>query len=152
MKIEFTREEYKRLLDTLYIADWVLNAHKVKDDPRTEAYGKLEQKIYSYAKDMELEDLIEYAADHEEYYPTREYEETGPPMEFIGEFENETFWEELISRLADRDLIRQVGGVENLSKLSFEERIEKTLPLEEKYSSEFEERGLDRVSIVCNSE
>ncbi len=152
MKIEFTREEYKCLLDMLYIAEWILNAHKVEDDPRTEAHGELEQKIYSYAKDMGFEDLIEYAADHGKHYPTRKYEETGSPMKFIEEFENEIFWEELISRLADRDLIRQVGGVENLSKLSFAERIEKTLPLEEKYSSEFEERGLDGVSIVCNNE
>ena len=60
--------------------------------------------------------------------------------------------EELISRLADRDLIRQVGGVENLSKLSFKDRIEITLPLEEKYSSKFEKRGLDGVSVVCNKE
>jgi len=150
MKIEFTREEYKCLLDMLCIAEWVLNAHKVEDDPRTEVYGKLEQKIYSYAKDMGFKDLIEYATDHGKYYPTRKYEEAGSAMEFIEEFENETFWDELISRLADRDLIRQVGGVENLSKLSFEERIEKTLPLEEKYSSEFEERGLDGISVVYN--
>ncbi len=152
MKIEFTQEEYKCLVDMLYVAEWVLNAHRVEDDPRTESYGKLEQKIYSYAKDMGFEDLIEYASDYGTYDPTRKYEDTCPLVEFIDEFENETFWEELVDRLANRDLIRQVGGVENLSKLSFEERIKKTLPLEQKYSSEFEERGLDGVSIVGNSE
>ena len=92
MKIEFTREEYKCLLDMLYIAEWILNAHKVEDDPETKAYGELEQKVYSYAKEMGFENLIEYAADHKKYYPTREYEEMGTPMEFIDEFENETFW------------------------------------------------------------
>jgi len=152
MKIEFTREEYKCLLDMLYISEWILNAYKVEDDPRTKAYEKLEQKVFSYAKDMGFENLLEYAADHGKYYPTREYEVTCSPMEFIDEFENETFWEELISRLADRDLIRQLGGIENLSKLSFKERVEITLPLEEKYSSEFEKSGLDGVSVVCNRE
>lgn len=148
MKIEFTREEYRRLLDIVFMADWVINAHKIKENSKTEKYNKLEQKIYSYAKEMGFEDLIEYAPDHEKYYSTRKFEDEGRAMAFIYEFENDTFWDELISRLADRDLIRQIGGIENLSQLSFEERIERTVPLEEKYSSEFEERGLDGVSIV----
>lgn len=148
MKIEFTREEYRRLLDIVFMADWVINAHKIKENSKTEKYNKLEQKIYSYAKEMGFEDLVEYAPDQEKYYSTRKFEDEGRAMAFIYEFENDTFWDELISRLADRDLIRQIGGIENLSQLSFEERIERTVPLEEKYSSEFEERGLDGVSIV----
>jgi len=152
MKIDFTRKEYRRLLDILYIADWVMNAHKVEDDPKTEAYKELEQKIFSYAKDMGFEDLIEYVVDHGEYFPTRKLEESSPTMEFIGEFENDTFWEELISRLADRDLIKQMGGMKELSKLPFEERVKKTLALEEKYASEFEKKGLDSLSIIRNKE
>ncbi|MGB8657393.1 MAG: hypothetical protein WCE90_06355 [Candidatus Zixiibacteriota bacterium] len=148
MKIEFTPKEYECLLDVLYIADWVMNAHKVGENPRTEAYKKLEQKLFSYAKDMGFENLIEYASDHKTYFPTREYEKTSSAREFIEEFENDTFWDELTSRLADRDSARKVGGVENLSKLSFEDRIKITLPLEEKYASKFEKRGLEGLSII----
>ncbi|MDI6791797.1 MAG: hypothetical protein QME81_02855 [bacterium] len=46
MKIDLTQREYERLLDMLYIAEWVMNACKVEDDPRTEAYKELEQKIF----------------------------------------------------------------------------------------------------------
>ena len=148
MKIEFTRKEYECLLDVLYIADWVMNAHKAKDDRRTEAYKKLEQKIFSYAKDMGFENLIEYASDYEKYYPTRELEKAGSAREFIEEFENDTFWGELTSRLADRDSARKVGGFEKFSKLSLEERVKIILPIEEKYTSEFEKRGLEGLSII----
>jgi hypothetical protein len=148
MIIEFTQKEYECLLDVLYIADWVMNAHKVEDDPRTEVYKKLEQKLFSYAKDVGFENLIEYASDHKKYYPTSELDEAGPAREFIEEFENDTFWAELTSRLADRDSARKVGGVENLSKLSFEDRVKIILPLEEKYASEFEKRGLEGLSII----
>ena len=148
MKIEFTQKEYECLLDVLYIADWVMNAHKVEDDPRTEAYRKLEQKIFSYAKDMGFENLVEYASDFKKYFPTRELEEEGPAREFIEEFENDSFWEELTSRLADRDSARKVGGIEKLYKLSFEDRAKIILPFEEKYASEFEARGLDGLSII----
>ncbi len=61
--MEFTRKEYECLLDVLYIADWVMNAHKVEDAPKTEAYRKLEQKIFSYAKDMGFENLVEYVSE-----------------------------------------------------------------------------------------
>jgi hypothetical protein len=152
MKIEFTKKEYECLLDILYIADWVMNAHKVEDDRRTEAYKKLEQKIFSYAKDMGFENLIEYASDYKKYYPTSELEEAGPAREFIEEFENDTFWEELTSRLADRDSARKVGGVENLYKLSFEDRAEIIWSFEEKYASEFETRGLEGLSFIQNKE
>jgi hypothetical protein len=148
MQIEFTQKEYECLLDVLYIADWIMNAHQVEDDPRTEAYKKLEQKLFSYAKDMGFENLIEYASDFKRYFPTSELDETGPAREFIEEFENDTFWEELTSRLADRDSARKAGGVENFSKLSFEDRLKIMLPLEEKYASEFEKRGLDGLSII----
>jgi hypothetical protein len=148
MKIEFTKKEYECLLDVLYIADWVMNAHKVEDDPRTETYKKLEQKIFSYAKDMGFENLVEYASDYKKYFPTRELEETGSAREFIEEFENDTFWEELTSRLAERDSARKVGGFENLSKLSLEDRAEIIWSFEEKYASEFETRGLEGLSII----
>ena len=148
MKIDITEKEYRALLDILYIADWVLHAHKIKDDPRTEIYKNFGQKIFSYAKKAGYEDLIEYAPDHNAYFPTREYEETGPAMEFIEEFENDTFWDELIDRLAQRDLIKQVDGLENLSKMSFEDRVNKTMPFEEKYAVEFETNDLDNLKIT----
>jgi len=148
MKIDFTGKEYRCLLDILIIADWVMNAHKVKDDPRTEAYRNLEQKIFAYAKDEGLENLIEYAPESKRYFPTREYDEDDQTRAFIEEFENDTFWTELIDRLVERDLITQVGGPENLSKLSFENRIEKTIPLEGKYATEFETNGLDNLKIT----
>src|SRR3972149_7905870 len=53
--------------------------------------------------------LIEYSKDFHEYMPTRKYEDTCSAMEFIEEFENESFWDELIDRLAERDTIREVG-------------------------------------------
>ncbi len=148
MKINFTKKEYRLLIDILYIADWVLNAHKVEDDPRTRVYRILEQKIFSYAKEMGFENLIEYVTDFKEYFPSREYEETSPALKFIEEFETDAFWDELVDRLTERDLIRQVGGIENLSNLSFDNRIEKTFLLKEKYAAEFGANGLDNLEIT----
>lgn len=147
MKINITKKEYKALLDVLSIADWVLNAHKVEEDPRTEEYKELEQKLFSCAEKMGCENLIEYDPKLERYFPTKEYDETSKAMDFTDEFEDDSFWEELIHRLVGRDLIMQEGGPENVMKLSWEERIKKEIPLEEMYAKEFEINGLNNLKI-----
>jgi hypothetical protein len=146
MKIDFTKREYRTLLEILEIANWVLHAHKVEKDPRTKKYRDLEQKIFSHAKDLEFEHLIKYAAEYKQYFPTRKYEDTSPAMKFVEEFENDSFWDELVDRLVIRDIIRQEGK-EKLLKMSLEERFEKEDPIREKYYREFEEHGIERIRI-----
>ena len=148
MKIDFTREEYRHLLDILYIAHWMLEAHKVGDDPRIVSYSELEQKICSFAQKMGYADLIEYDSQLQRYFPTREYEDNSLAHTFIGEYDNDSFWEELIERLATRDLARQVGGYEKIPQLSREAFFTRLGHLEEQYSKEFTKNGLDNLKVV----
>ena len=147
MKIDLTRKEYRDLLDMLTIADWVLNAHKAVADPRTERYKKLEQKFFALAKQMKYENLVSYAPVHNRYFPTREYEETSSTQTFIVEYETDSFWEELTSRLAERDLARQLGGDDRVSTLSPEDLFEKLGQLEEYYGDEFSQNGLENLRL-----
>jgi len=146
MKIDITKKEYGTLLDILFIADWVLHSHKIGRPAETEEYRSLIQKLYSYAKDIGYEDFIEYSSNMEGYSPTGEYEETNDSMEFIEEFENDSFWEELVERLILRDLIQQEGE-DNLSNMEIKEIFEKEEPFRKKYYDEFEENGLKNISI-----
>jgi hypothetical protein len=147
MKIEISKGEYKILLHILEIADWILTSQKSKDEKRHKPYRKFEQKIFSLADVMGYESLFEYSKDFHEYMPTRKYEDTCSAMKFIEEFENESFWDELIDRLAERDAIREVGdsGFKALEGIN---RITKVEEHKEKYFDEFEKYGLDRIGIV----
>jgi len=147
MKIEISKGEYKILLHVLEMADWILTSHKSKDEKRHKPYRKFEQKIFSLADVMGYGSLIEYFKDHHEYMPTRKYEDTSSAMEFIEEFENESFWDELIDRLGERDAIREVGmaGFKALKPI---DRIMKVDDHKENYIDEFEKYGLDRITIA----
>lgn len=147
MKIELTRKEYRDLLDVFALATWVLNAHKVKDDSRTEPYNKLEQKFFALAKEMNYENLVEYAPEHSCYFPTKEYEETSQFFPFIDEYDNDTFWDELVSRLAERDLANQLGGYEKITALTREEMFKRLGLLEEYYGDEFNRNGLKNLYL-----
>jgi len=148
MQIELTTEEYRRLIDILYLADWLLTAHKVGDDPRIEPYHRLIQKLYARSQEAGLSHLIEYAAEFDQYFPTRALEAGTAIHEFIDEYDDETFWEELTCRLAERDLVLQLGGWDKVQKLPTEERIRKLGQLEEHYGHEFARHGLTNLRVA----
>src|SRR4030042_4037636 len=145
MEIVLSKDEYKNLIEMLYIADWVMNANNVDPDPSTIKYTTLEQKLFSLAKDFDHNELVDYETKFGEFFPSRTVEE-GITEKYIEEYDNETFWNELIDRLVDRDMIRNNKG-EDLNKMTIEERLEKEDPLRTKYETEFEENGIENLLI-----
>jgi hypothetical protein len=104
-------------------------------------------QFYSYAEDMGYGNHVKYDTELKRFFPTKEFEETSKYRDFIDEFENDTFWDELLHRLVERDLIKQEGGVKNVMNIDIRERFEKEEPLEKKYATEFEVNGLDNIRI-----
>lgn len=139
MKINFTKKEYKHLVTMIGIADWVINAHHV--DVQHKECRSLIAKILSYAKEMGMGDC--YVKDGDEYYETREYEEKSEKMAFIQEYEEQVFWEELISKLVDRDYHKKYGGEE----ADFSMRIERYTKMEHMYADEVNEHGIKNLNF-----
>ena len=145
MKINFTSAEYRLLLDLVYLGDWMLSAHDVKDDSvQTTKYEPLVQKILSYANDAELSTLVDKSTDDGKFYTTRQFEEEGV-MDIIYEYDEESFWMELIDRLAERD-VRAAQPDGHLPP--FKEYLELAGPIEEQYAQEFETHGLQRLKLL----
>jgi len=67
-----------------------------------------------------------------------------PVLGYIEEFEDNSFWSELTSRLAQRDAMTELKA-NNLHDIDMEERIKSISNAEEKWSKEFETFGLDRI-------
>lgn len=146
MKIHFTKKEYRSLLDLISIAEWVMNSHKMGDEPRSEPYEQIEQKILSFAKDFGFENLISYDKNLDKYYQTREYEDAESFMPFIDEFEEESFWDKLCTRLAQRDLLQKLG-LETIKEMDIIERLTKEDEIAVEYDKEFIENGLRNLTL-----
>ncbi|PTQ65046.1 hypothetical protein C8R26_1623 [Nitrosomonas oligotropha] len=146
MKINITKKEYRLLLDILYLGEWMLTAHDQEEIPEKEEYQDVIQKFYSYAKEMGYENLIEADKESNKYYETREYEDTSEVHEIIDNYDNATFWGELVSELAMRDA-KEIKGNDAFNKMSPEERIQLLHPLEEKYHEEFMANDLANLQI-----
>ena len=146
MKINITKKEYRLLLDILYLGDWMLTAHDQKEMPEKEKHQDVIQKFYSYAEEMGYGNLIEADKTLNRYYETREYEDTSEVDEIIENYNNATFWEELVPRLAMRDA-EETEGSGAINKMSPEERIRLLHPMEEQYHEEFMANDLTNLKI-----
>lgn len=145
MEINLSKQEYELLLEALYIADWIINAFN--EGTENDRYKNLEQKILACAKDFGLDNFVRWDPSFHEYDYTREFEEKSPAIKLIEEFEEDTFWNELVNRLCIRDLIEKYGE-QALLEMDMHTRFEKEEELRAKYSAEFEKNGLKNVRIT----
>lgn len=148
MEIKFTKEQYENLIKIVYLGNWMVNAIRSgnKGDEQIEKYNKIEQYIFSFAKDFGLEKYIEYNENFREFFPTREFEEADDIEQYREDYNNETFWLELVDRLSRRDFIKE-WGEDAIRKMDWKEQIEKEDPFIEKYEKEFEKNGIENLII-----
>lgn len=134
MNIELTNKEFRRLLDLIYIGNWVLNSTRGED--RFEDYDALEEKFFSRCLSSgKLRNLAQIYGGR--VYPSRAYEEGGI-HEAIADYEDSVFFEILAEELARRDM--------NFEPISPENYNELTVRMDE-YISEFEKNGVENISL-----
>lgn len=133
MNIELTDREYRRLLDMVYIGNWILNS--TRGDDRFEDYDLLQEKLFSLCTANGMRSLVQSWQGH--IFPSRAYEDGGI-HEAIADYEDAVFYSILAEELARRDLGLESSDPEDFSELS--RRMEE-------YLCEFEKNGLDTVNI-----
>jgi hypothetical protein len=146
MKINFTKSEYRTLLDVIYMADWILHAHDTEDRSDSGEYLNLFQKLMSHAKAMDCEDYVVFDEEQKKYSESYLFEEESPALKYIDEFENDSFWGELVSRLARRDVLAEFKP-NNPGDIETEELFVIISEAEDKWSKEFEAYDLSRIRL-----
>lgn len=146
MNVNMTSQEYRLLLDLLLMADWVIHGNRAEERPEAEPYRMLIQKFLSLAPECGLEELVEIDDAYNQYRPTEKLEQSTRAWQMLDDYDDLVFWEELIVRLAERD-ISNMPGKADIGEMAPEEYDRYAEPLEEKYAHEFFESGLDRLAI-----
>ena len=104
MEVQLTRKQFRRLLDMVYIGNWVLNS--TRGDDRFEDYDQVESLLFAQAAREGMEPLAEEY--HGQIVPSRAFAEGGI-HEAIMEYENNVFFDILAEDLA-RTIRRQLKG------------------------------------------
>ncbi len=133
MKLELTKKEFRRLLDMVYIGNWILNS--TRGDDRIRDYDQVESLLFFRAAQEGMPSLAEIYEG--EIVPSRAFAEGGI-HEAIMQYENDVFFDILAEDLARRDMDDPPIDESNYPELA--SRIDA-------YISEFEEHGTDNILV-----
>lgn len=133
IKLELTEQQYRYLLDLVYIGNWVMNSTREND--RIKEYDAVEGLVFSHCLSQKMPKLVELYKG--ELIPSRAFADGGI-HEAIESYEDIVFYEILAEELALRDMDGEPLTRENYGELR--ERIDA-------YLSEFDEHGTDNISV-----
>ena len=128
MQIELTNKEFRRLLDLVYIGNWVLNSTRGND--RFADYDNLESKIFAHSP--ALSELWDGTV-----VPSRAYAEGGI-HEAIAYYEDNVFYEILAEELSRRDMDYPEINEDNYQEI---------LGRMQQYMEVFQISGVDRLVL-----
>jgi len=133
MEIKLSEKQFRRLLDLVYIGNWILNS--TRGDDRIRQYDEVESLIFSHCLTHGMAGLTELYEG--ELIPSRAFAEGGI-HEAIMAYEDVTFFEILAQEMALRDMNDPPITPEN-----YDEVMERMGT----YLSEFELHGTDNISV-----
>lgn len=130
MKIELSTKQFRRLLDLVYIGNWVLNSTRGGD--RIPDFDEVESLIFSQCLRCGMGSLVQLS--EEGIIPSNAFAEGGI-HEAIMDYEDAVFFDILAEELAHRDIAEGVA-------------VESELALRrESYIREFEQNGISNITV-----
>ena len=133
MMMELSDKEFRRLLDLVYVGNWVMNS--LRGSQRIKDYDDVESKCFSYCLKTGMYSLFEMMDG--EVIPSASFEDGGI-QEAIMDYEDAIFYDILAEELARRDM--DFAPIDNSNDGELSRRIDE-------YMEEFEENGLNNVSV-----
>ena len=133
MNLELTDQQFRYLLDLVYIGNWVMNSTRESD--RIKEYDQVESLLFSQCLKHKMASLVEFSQG--ELIPSRAFSDGGI-HEVIENYEDTVFYEILAEEMALRDMDGEPLTRENYQQLM--ERIDR-------YMLEFDQHGTDNISV-----
>ena len=133
MEIKMTEKQFRRLLDLVYIGNWILNS--TRGDDRIRQYDEVESLVFSQCLAHGMAPLTELYQG--QLIPSQAFAEGGI-HEAIMAYEDNVFFEILAQELALRDLDDPPITEENYDEVM--ERMNE-------YLGEFQRHGTDHVTV-----
>ena len=133
MEIKLTQKQFRRLLDLVYIGNWVLNS--TRGDDRIRQYDEVESLIFSHCLSHGMSSLTELYEG--ELIPSRAFAEGGI-HEAIACYEDAVFYEILAEELSRRDM-----EYPDITDDNYDEIIGRM----DRYMEEFRQSGVDKLVL-----
>ena len=133
MQIALTTKEFRRLLDLVYLGNWVLNS--TRGDDRFQDYDDVESKLFGLCRGTGMKALVEMW--NGSPVPSQAYAEGGI-HEAIAYYEDNIFYQILAEELSRRDMQYPEITDENYPEI---------MDRMSRYMDEFEVSGVDHLVL-----
>ena len=133
MQIELSRKEFRRLLDLVYIGNWILNS--TRGDDRFQDYDNIESKLFALCREHKMDVLVQDW--NGTSVPSKAYTEGGI-HEAIACYEDAVFYEILAEELSRRDM-----DYPQITDDNYPEIMDRMA----RYMDEFQLSGIDRLKL-----
>jgi hypothetical protein len=139
VQVHLDPDQYRKLVELAYLGEWLINAHHdtdFQDDQATAAVQALLKAgpVEGIGRDDETGEYFLEADWVERLYD-----------DYILDYDDHVFWDELTERLAARDLARERGV--SPDDIVRDDDLLELRPLEERYRQELEANGVERLDI-----
>lgn len=139
ISLEITKKDYRKLVELVYLG---VVLHHTYSDKEYKSMHKAEQIIYSQAKKFDCDDLIKFEPKLNKYNATHDLMDR---MDlFHVEYDYNTFYEELIERLAEKEFMRYYTTEQVLS-MEQDKKDEALKFLRDKYDAAAVIGGLEKI-------
>jgi hypothetical protein len=140
VNIQLESDDYRKLVELAFLGEWLINAQhddEHQDDDAERVLGSLLS-----AGPMDGVDKDEETG---EYFISTEWVERLYD-EYILDYDDHVFWDELTERLAARDLA-DIRGT-SIESVNRDDDLLELKPLEERYREELEAHGVERLHLT----
>lgn len=134
MNIDLTDKEFRRLLDLVYVGNWILNS--TRGDDRFKEYDLVQEKLFSLCESLGMKALVQDYMGH--IFPSQAFVEGGI-HEAIADYEDAVFFDILAEELARRDMDYDHVNPDDMEELATRM---------DEYILEFEKNGVDNISVI----
>jgi hypothetical protein len=145
MPLRLSDGSYATLVEMVSLATEMAALHP--SDTGQAGYARfegIENKVLEAAKSTGLAGIVEFDMERGKNRVTEKFQDNAYFQECFHEVRNAVFWEELMIRLAERDLIQEIGPATS-EALTEEEGRRRAAPLEKRYWEKFQKDGTDLI-------
>jgi len=148
MHLRFTDDELSTLSEMLTLACWATFwNHKPGADEGVARFDDMLEKILSRMQHHGLGGEVENDPERQRLRLRKDKEESSFYAQCYDEMRSETFWEELVIRMTDRELNKRYSKVE-LEAMDEAERKLLAEPITKRYAQEFTSQGLENLHVI----
>lgn len=152
MHLRFTDDELITLAEMLTLACWATFwNHKPGSDEGVARFDNMLEKVLSRMQHNGQGSEVESDPERQRLRLRKDKEEGSFYAQCYDEMRAETFWEELVIRMAERQLNKRYDELQ-LSQLSEEKRKEITEPITKRYWEEFSAKGIENLHVISKRE